>query len=64
MGYVLTLRSVISDSRLPVPSHCPDLLFHRQLQQQQAELEVHQRDGLSSYDLSQVNFFSVWPLEN
>uniref|UniRef100_H0X577 Aryl hydrocarbon receptor nuclear translocator 2 n=1 Tax=Otolemur garnettii TaxID=30611 RepID=H0X577_OTOGA len=26
----------------------------RQLQQQQAELEVHQRDGLSSYDLSQV----------
>lgn len=28
----------------------------RQLQQQQAELEVHQRDGLSSYDLSQVTF--------
>ncbi|KAI4535445.1 hypothetical protein MG293_014671 [Ovis ammon polii] len=26
----------------------------KQLQQQQAELEVHQRDGLSSYDLSQV----------
>lgn len=26
----------------------------RQLQQQQAELEVHQRDGLSSYDLTQV----------
>ncbi|XP_044516087.1 aryl hydrocarbon receptor nuclear translocator 2 [Gracilinanus agilis] len=25
----------------------------KQLQQQQAELEVHQRDGLSSYDLSQ-----------
>lgn len=31
-------------------------LFRRQLQQQQAELEVHQRDGLSSYDLSQVTF--------
>ncbi|XP_043933866.1 aryl hydrocarbon receptor nuclear translocator 2 isoform X2 [Protopterus annectens] len=26
----------------------------KQLQQQQAELEVHQRDGLSSYDVSQV----------
>ncbi|XP_076984633.1 aryl hydrocarbon receptor nuclear translocator 2 isoform X3 [Tamandua tetradactyla] len=26
----------------------------KQLQQQQAELEVHQRDGLSSYDLTQV----------
>ncbi|XP_029808178.1 aryl hydrocarbon receptor nuclear translocator 2 [Suricata suricatta] len=26
----------------------------KQLQQQQAELEVHQRDGLSSYDLAQV----------
>ncbi|KAM9092121.1 aryl hydrocarbon receptor nuclear translocator 2 isoform 4-T4 [Megaptera novaeangliae] len=26
----------------------------KQLQQQQAELEVHQRDGLSSYDLPQV----------
>lgn len=26
----------------------------RQLQQQQAELEVHQRDGLTAYDLSQV----------
>lgn len=26
----------------------------RQLQQQQAELEVHQRDGLAAYDLSQV----------
>ncbi|XP_015198430.1 aryl hydrocarbon receptor nuclear translocator 2 isoform X4 [Lepisosteus oculatus] len=26
----------------------------KQLQQQQAELEVHQRDGLPSYDLSQV----------
>ncbi|KAM7152296.1 aryl hydrocarbon receptor nuclear translocator 2 isoform 4-T4 [Macrochelys suwanniensis] len=26
----------------------------KQLQQQQAELEVHQRDGLASYDLSQV----------
>nr|XP_005989658.1 PREDICTED: aryl hydrocarbon receptor nuclear translocator 2 isoform X2 [Latimeria chalumnae] len=26
----------------------------KQLQQQQAELEVHQRDGLSSFDLSQV----------
>ncbi|XP_026640230.1 aryl hydrocarbon receptor nuclear translocator 2 [Microtus ochrogaster] len=26
----------------------------KQLQQQQAELEVHQRDGLSSYDISQV----------
>lgn len=26
----------------------------RQVQQQQAELEVHPRDSLSSYDLSQV----------
>ncbi|CAF94868.1 unnamed protein product, partial [Tetraodon nigroviridis] len=26
----------------------------KQLQQQQAELEVHQRDGLTAYDLSQV----------
>lgn len=34
-------------------------VFLRQLQQQQAELEVHQRDGLSSYDLSQVNFQKV-----
>lgn len=30
-------------------------VFRRQLQQQQqAELEVHQRDGLTAYDLSQV----------
>lgn len=28
--------------------------FYRQLQQQQAELEVHQRDSLTAYDLSQV----------
>lgn len=38
-------------------------LLCRQLQQQQAELEVHQRDGLSSYDLSQVKFlssFHIW----
>lgn len=28
--------------------------FCRQLQQQQAELEAHQRDGLTAYDLSQV----------
>uniref|UniRef100_A0AAQ5XCT3 Aryl hydrocarbon receptor nuclear translocator 2 n=1 Tax=Amphiprion ocellaris TaxID=80972 RepID=A0AAQ5XCT3_AMPOC len=28
----------------------------KQLQQQQAELEVHQRDGLTAYDLSQVTF--------
>lgn len=33
-------------------------LLCRQLQQQQAELEVHQRDGLSSYDLSQVKFLN------
>ncbi|MED6294594.1 Aryl hydrocarbon receptor nuclear translocator 2 [Characodon lateralis] len=26
----------------------------KQLQQQQAELEVHQRDGLTAYDLSQA----------
>ncbi|KAF2977704.1 hypothetical protein EK904_007672 [Melospiza melodia maxima] len=31
----------------------------KQLQQQQAELEVHQRDGLSSYDLSQVPVPSI-----
>uniref|UniRef100_A0A8C5N5J3 Aryl hydrocarbon receptor nuclear translocator 2 n=1 Tax=Gouania willdenowi TaxID=441366 RepID=A0A8C5N5J3_GOUWI len=31
----------------------------RQLQQQQAELEVHQRDGLTAYDLSQVPVASV-----
>lgn len=37
-------------------------LFHRQLQQQQAELEVHQRDGLSSYDLSQVSFWKTLSL--
>ena len=36
-----------------------DSLFPRQLQQQQAELEVHQRDGLSSYDLPQVNFWKT-----
>lgn len=35
-----------------------DFWFPRQLQQQQAELEVHQRDGLSSYDLSQVSFWN------
>lgn len=30
--------------------------IYRQLQQQQqAELEVHQRDGLTAYDLSQVH---------
>uniref|UniRef100_A0A674EMR8 Aryl-hydrocarbon receptor nuclear translocator 2 n=1 Tax=Salmo trutta TaxID=8032 RepID=A0A674EMR8_SALTR len=34
--------------------------FYRQLQQQQqAELEVHQRDGLTAYDLSQVPVPSV-----
>ncbi|GAB1292299.1 Aryl hydrocarbon receptor nuclear translocator 2 [Apodemus speciosus] len=37
----------MSTSSAPTP-------MSRQLQQQQAELEVHQRDGLSSYDLSQV----------
>ncbi|KAM8894267.1 aryl hydrocarbon receptor nuclear translocator 2 isoform 2-T2 [Spinachia spinachia] len=31
----------------------------KQLQQQQAELEVHQRDGLTAYDLSQVPVASV-----
>uniref|UniRef100_H2RP42 Aryl hydrocarbon receptor nuclear translocator 2 n=1 Tax=Takifugu rubripes TaxID=31033 RepID=H2RP42_TAKRU len=31
----------------------------KQLQQQQAELEVHQRDGLTAYDLSQVPVPSV-----
>ncbi|XP_026532911.1 aryl hydrocarbon receptor nuclear translocator 2 [Notechis scutatus] len=31
----------------------------QQLQQQQAELEVHQRDGLSSYDLTQVPVPSI-----
>ncbi|XP_054997847.1 aryl hydrocarbon receptor nuclear translocator 2 isoform X2 [Sorex araneus] len=31
----------------------------KQLQQQQAELEVHPRDGLSSYDLSQVPVPSI-----
>ncbi|XP_076003104.1 aryl hydrocarbon receptor nuclear translocator 2 [Genypterus blacodes] len=31
----------------------------KQLQQQQAELEVHQRDGLAAYDLSQVPVASV-----
>ncbi|XP_062819495.1 aryl hydrocarbon receptor nuclear translocator 2 isoform X1 [Anolis carolinensis] len=31
----------------------------KQLQQQQAELEVHQRDGLSSYELSQVPVPSI-----
>uniref|UniRef100_A0AAY4EH41 Aryl hydrocarbon receptor nuclear translocator 2 n=1 Tax=Denticeps clupeoides TaxID=299321 RepID=A0AAY4EH41_9TELE len=36
------------------------LMNHRQLQQQQqAELEVHQRDGLTAYDLSQVPVASV-----
>uniref|UniRef100_A0A8C9G3C3 Aryl hydrocarbon receptor nuclear translocator 2 n=1 Tax=Pavo cristatus TaxID=9049 RepID=A0A8C9G3C3_PAVCR len=39
-----------------VTSFC---LLCRQLQQQQAELEVHQRDGLSSYDLSQVPVPSI-----
>uniref|UniRef100_A0A3P9AQI8 Aryl hydrocarbon receptor nuclear translocator 2 n=1 Tax=Esox lucius TaxID=8010 RepID=A0A3P9AQI8_ESOLU len=35
-------------------------VFSRQLQQQQqAELEVHQRDGLTAYDLSQVSVPSV-----
>lgn len=48
-----------SASHLSVPYTCVDFLFHRQLQQQQAELEVHQRDGLSSYDLSQVNFWEI-----
>lgn len=33
---------------------CCRLMICRQLQQQQAELEVHQRDGLTAYDLSQV----------
>nr|XP_057934295.1 aryl hydrocarbon receptor nuclear translocator 2 isoform X2 [Doryrhamphus excisus] len=31
----------------------------KQLQQQQAELEVHQRDGLTAYDLSQVPVANV-----
>uniref|UniRef100_A0A665TFH9 Aryl hydrocarbon receptor nuclear translocator 2 n=1 Tax=Echeneis naucrates TaxID=173247 RepID=A0A665TFH9_ECHNA len=35
------------------------LCYCRQLQQQQAELEVHQRDGLTAYDLSQVPVASV-----
>lgn len=36
--------------------------FFRQLQQQQAELEVHQRDGITAYDLSQViPFFKTVP---
>ena len=37
--------------------------FFRQLQQQQAELEVQQREGLTAYDLSQVRLFihvHVW----
>uniref|UniRef100_A0A7N6AC36 Aryl hydrocarbon receptor nuclear translocator 2 n=1 Tax=Anabas testudineus TaxID=64144 RepID=A0A7N6AC36_ANATE len=39
-------------------SYC--VVFCRQLQQQQqAELEVHQRDGLTAYDLSQVPVASV-----
>lgn len=34
---------------------CLVVFYSRQLQQQQqAELEVHQRDGLTAYDLSQV----------
>ncbi|XP_008561485.1 PREDICTED: aryl hydrocarbon receptor nuclear translocator 2-like [Galeopterus variegatus] len=54
---------VDSSSFLPlsnVPSTSPGSRMttrksvNTQLQQQQAELEVHQRDGLSSYDLSQV----------
>lgn len=39
----------------PVLGDAVAFLSLRQLQQQQAELEVHQRDGLSSYDLSQVS---------
>ncbi|PKU38996.1 aryl hydrocarbon receptor nuclear translocator 2 isoform x1 [Limosa lapponica baueri] len=39
--------------------HIETVTTVRQLQQQQAELEVHQRDGLSSYDLSQVPVPSI-----
>lgn len=43
----------------PILGDTVAFLSLRQLQQQQAELEVHQRDGLSSYDLTQV---SSWEL--
>lgn len=39
------------------------VVFCRQLQQQQqAELEVHQRDGLTAYDLSQVTCYLIIPV--